>query len=44
MKSSSLTMTAPMPELPKTDVPNELSTSPEFAGLARPMPEVPTPA
>ena len=44
INSSSLTMTAPIPEVPKTEAPNELSTSPELAGLESPMPVEPMPA
>ena len=34
----------PNPDVPKTEFPSTLITSPELLGLPRPMPWVPTPA
>jgi len=44
INNSSLTMTAPTPEVQKTEAPNELRTSPELAELESPMPVEPMPA
>ena len=41
---SSLVMNHPIPDVPKTEVPSTLITSPELLGLPRPMPCVPMPA
>src|SRR5579864_7678777 len=44
MSRSNLVMNQPIPDVPKTEVPKTLITSPELLGLASPMPLVPMPA
>ena len=44
MSRSRCDMNHPIPDVPKTDDPRTLITSPELSGFASPIPLVPTPA